>query len=87
VAVTPRGRALIHRLDEEKKRGLEPALSRLDPDDLKTMTRLLEQISLFLLEEDTGGSGLCLKCGAYCADTCAFHGREGVCPYGHTRCS
>jgi len=86
VTITPKGRTLVKRLEEEKARGLEPALDQMSPDDLEKLNAFLERISLFLLEKGNGGAGLCLKCGAYCSDTCAFRGRKGVCPYGHRKC-
>ena len=53
--------------------------------ELKTLNHLLERIALSILDAEGGEAGLCLKCGAYCSESCAFHGRHGVCPYGQKK--
>lgn len=86
LGITGEGERLVAAYEAEKVRSLAPILGGLSERELKTLNGLLERIAMSILDAETGEAGLCLKCGAYCSDSCAFQGRDGVCPYGQRKC-
>jgi len=85
LGITDVGKRLVASYEAEKVRSLAPILEGLSARELKTLNCLLERIALSILDAEGGEAGLCLKCGAYCSESCAFHGRDGVCPYGQKK--
>lgn len=87
LSVSRKGRDLVRRYEELKRKRLSPVLMEFQPEELEQLSRLLERFSLSLLEKELPreGDGVCLRCDAYIQSGCPVGQLRGGCPYQSAR--
>jgi DNA-binding MarR family transcriptional regulator len=85
LSTSPKGRSLIRRYEELKKRRLAPVLAKFDTAEIDHLSELLERFSVHLYEQERGADGFCLRCAAYCQSGCPIGAVLGNCPYDSIR--
>ena len=81
----PKGRTLIRRYEDLKKRRLAPVLAKFEPAEIDRLSELLERFSVLLFEHEKAGDSFCLRCAAYCRVGCPIGEVLGNCPYDAIR--
>jgi len=81
LSASRKGRRLVARYESRKSQSLSPVLARFSREELRQLGRLLERFTLSLIEQQDGGSGLCLYCAAYCIADCPVGRLRGGCPF------
>jgi DNA-binding MarR family transcriptional regulator len=79
LTLTPRSRELLDRFTEARNRELLQLLAHYPEDRLRTLTTLLDELSVLLLDFDTGKEDRCLRCGIHFRSGCVLRdvlGRE-----------
>lgn len=85
LSVSPKGRNLIRRYEDLKKRRLSPVLAKFDTAEIDHLAKLLERFSVQLFEHERAEDGFCLRCAAYCQPGCPIGVVLGNCPYDTIR--
>ena len=80
-----KGRRLVHKYEDLKAARLAPILEDFNPQEIEQLTELLKRFSLRLIQQEDTDGGLCLRCAAYCEESCPIGMRRGGCPYCKTR--
>ena len=81
LTVSHKGRRLVQRYEELKSRRLTPVLEGFSPDELASLSDLMERFAVALLEKEKPGGDPCLRCSAYIVDACLVGRARGGCPY------
>ena len=87
LSVSRKGRDLVRRYEELKRKRLSPVLMEFQAEELEQLSRMLERFSLSLLEKEPPreGDGVCLRCDAYIQSGCPVGQLRGGCPYQSAR--
>jgi DNA-binding MarR family transcriptional regulator len=85
LTASPKGRELIRRYEDLKKRRLAPVLAKFDTAEIDHLSELLERFSVRLFEQERAENGFCLRCAAYCQAGCPIGAVLGNCPYDTIR--
>jgi DNA-binding MarR family transcriptional regulator len=85
LSASAKGRDLIRRYEDLKKRRLAPVLAKFETGEIDRLSDLLERFSVLLFEQEKGGDGFCLRCAAYCQVGCPIGDIFGHCPYDTIR--
>ena len=81
LTASPEGRRVVWQYEELKLERLLPVLDCFRPDEIETLSDLLERFSVSLLDRERTGRGYCLRCGAYIEDECPVGRIRGGCPH------
>ncbi|HSJ15506.1 MAG TPA: MarR family transcriptional regulator [Longimicrobiales bacterium] len=79
LALTDESRALLERFNEARDGELLALLGAVEDEKLKRVTSLLDELSVLLLDLDSGGEERCLRCGVHFRSGCVVRdvlGRE-----------
>ena len=85
LSASPKGRDLIRRYENLKKRRLAPVLAKLEAAEIDHLAELLERFSVLLFEQEKAEHSFCLRCAAYCQVGCPIGEVLGDCPYDRIR--
>jgi len=81
LSVSPKGRRLVRRYEELKAERLGPILERFKPEEIESLTELLERFAVSLLEQEEANNEFCLHCAGYLAEGCSVGLTRGGCPH------
>lgn len=85
LSASVKGRRLVEKYEELKTLRLAPLLEDFTPEEVETMSELLERFSVSLLKRERTQRGFCLRCAAYIETGCPVGHVRGVCPYDRVR--
>jgi DNA-binding MarR family transcriptional regulator len=80
-----KGRRLVRKYEELKAQRLEPVLAHFRPEQIDEMAHMLERFSVLLFDKEKSEEGFCLRCAAYCEQSCPVGHVLGNCPYERIR--
>lgn len=81
LSVTPKGRRLVKKFEEKKAERLQPILHNFKKDEVDRFSHMLERFAVSLLDIETAGDSVCLRCAAYLEPDCPVGKVRGGCPY------
>jgi DNA-binding MarR family transcriptional regulator len=81
LSVSPKGRRLVRKYEDLKAERLAPILERFKPEEIESLTELLERFSISLLGEGEAENEFCLRCAGYLAEGCSIGLMRGGCPH------
>jgi DNA-binding MarR family transcriptional regulator len=81
LSVSPKGRRLVRKYEELKAERLAPILGRFKPEEVESLTELLERFAVSLLEQEEGDNEFCLHCAGYLTEGCSVGLTRGGCPH------
>jgi len=85
LTASPKGRRLVRKYEDLKALRLAPVLARFQPEQIDEMAHLLEKFSVLLFDSEKSEEGFCLRCAAYCEESCPVGHVLGNCPYEKIR--
>jgi len=81
LAVSPQGRDLVERYESLVTGRVRTVLGALTPEEVETLTGLLERVAVAFLEQERPAGESCLRCAAYGATPCPVHRVLQTCAY------
>ena len=85
LTASTKGRRLVRKYEDLKAQRLAPVLARFKPEQIDEMAHLLERFSVLLFDTEKSEEGFCLRCAAYCEQSCPVGHVLGNCPYERIR--
>lgn len=85
LTASQKGRRLVKKYETLKAERLAPVLARFRPEQIDEMAHLLERFSVLLFDTEKSEEGFCLRCAAYCEQSCPVGHVLGNCPYERIR--
>jgi DNA-binding MarR family transcriptional regulator len=70
LSVTDQGQRLLERYQVAMERALTGLFTGLSPDDLEDTARLLDRLSVGIIDLENGQDGICFRCGIHFRDRC-----------------
>jgi DNA-binding MarR family transcriptional regulator len=79
LSVTQEGSDLLAKVEDRGSEPLREVLGQLPPQQLRDMTRVLDQLSVGFVDRNNGAKQLCFRCGIHFRDRCLLRQRGGEC--------
>jgi DNA-binding MarR family transcriptional regulator len=85
LTASTKGRRLVKKYEALKAERLAPVMARFRPEQIDEMAHMLERFSVLLFDAEKSEEGFCLRCAAYCEQSCPVGHVLGNCPYERIR--